>query len=50
MRFAPGIHRVIGLTLVNARWLLGRDGRLVVAVPGQVEASADELAAALAAA
>lgn len=28
-------------------WLLDRDGRLIVTVPGKVEASADELAAAL---
>jgi uncharacterized protein YuzE len=50
LRFAPGTHRVIGLTLMNASWLLKRDGRLVVTVPETVEANADDLAAALAAA
>ncbi len=50
LRFEPATHRVIGLTVINARWLLERDGRLVVTVPEKVEASAEELAAALAAA
>ncbi len=47
LRFEPGTDQVVGLTLVNARWLLDRDGRLTVSVPEKVEASADELAAAL---
>ena len=50
LRFAPGTHRIVGLTVINARWLLARDGRLVVTVPETVEASAAELAPALAAA
>jgi len=33
--------------VINARWILDRDGRLVVTVPETVEASADELALAL---
>jgi hypothetical protein len=38
------------LTLINARWLLDRDGHLTVTIPETVEASADDLAPALAAA
>lgn len=48
LRFAPGTHEVVGLTVVNARWLLDRHGRLLVTVPGTVEASAEQLAPALA--
>ena len=50
VRFAPGTQQIVGLTVINARQLLGRDGRLVVTVPETVEASADELAPALRAA
>lgn len=50
VRFEPGTQRVVGLTVIGARRLLDRDGRLVVTVPETVEASADELAPALAAA
>ena len=50
LRYAPGSQQVVGLTVVNARWLLERDGRLVVSVPEKVEASAAELAPALASA
>ena len=50
LRFAPGTHRIVGLTVINARHVLNRDGRLVVTVPETVEASADELAPALQAA
>lgn len=35
-------------TVINARWLLERDGRLIVTVPDTVEARTDELAGALA--
>ncbi len=48
LRFEPGTQRIVGLTVLNARWLLDRDGRLIVTVPETVEASADELAPALA--
>lgn len=48
VRFAPGTQRVVGLTVINARSVLDRDGRLIVTVPETVEASADELAPALA--
>lgn len=50
VRFAPGTQRIVGLTVINARRVLDRDGRLVVTVPETVEASADELASALQAA
>lgn len=50
LRFEPGTQRIVGLTVLNARWLLDRDGRLVVTVPERVEASADELSPALTAA
>ena len=50
VRFEPGTQRVVGLTVINARAVIERDGRLVVTVSETVEASADELAPALAAA
>ena len=50
LRFAPGTQRIVGLTIINAKHVLDRDGRLVVTVPETVEASLDELAPALRAA
>jgi uncharacterized protein YuzE len=50
LRFEPDTDRIVGLTIINARWLLDRDRRLVVTIPEKVEASAAELAPALAAA
>ena len=50
LRFAPGTQKIIGLTVISARHLLNRGGRLVVTVPETVEASADALAPALPAA
>ena len=50
LRFAPGTQEIIGLTVINARQVLDRDGRLVVTVPETVEASTDDLAPALQAA
>jgi uncharacterized protein YuzE len=47
VRFLPGTQRIVGLTVMNARHVLNRDGRLVVTVPETVEASADDLAEAL---
>jgi uncharacterized protein YuzE len=38
---------VIGMTLVNARWLLERDGRIVITHPERIETSADDLAGVL---
>lgn len=49
VRFEPGTQRVVGLTVINARSVIDRDGRLIVTVPETVEASADALASALAA-
>lgn len=48
VRYEPGTQHVVGLTVINARSVLDRDGRLVVTVPETVEASAAELAPALA--
>jgi len=39
LRYAPGTDRVVGLTLIGARGLLERDGRLVVSVPEQPAAT-----------
>ena len=50
LRFAPGTQQIIGLTVINARHVLNRDGRLIVTVPETVEASAEDLAPALQAA
>jgi hypothetical protein len=41
---------VIGSTIVNAKWLLERDGKITVTVPSLIETNTDELAEALAAA
>jgi uncharacterized protein YuzE len=50
LRYVPGTQRIVGLTVINARHVLDRDGRLIVTVPETVEASAEELAPALQAA
>lgn len=50
LRYAPGTSRVVGLTVLGARRVLERDGRLVVTVPATVETNAADLAPALAAA
>ena len=50
LRFAPGTQQIVGLTVISARQVLNRDGRLIVTIPETVEASADDLAPALAAA
>jgi uncharacterized protein YuzE len=47
LRFLPGTQRIVGLTVIDARHVLDRDGRLVVTVPETVEASAADLAEAL---
>jgi uncharacterized protein YuzE len=38
---------VIGLTIVNARWLLDRDGKLVVTIPERIESPRADLEPAL---
>ncbi|HEX3832116.1 MAG TPA: DUF2283 domain-containing protein [Solirubrobacteraceae bacterium] len=50
LRYAPSSHTIVGLTVINARHVIGRDGRLIVTIPGTVEASAADLEAALQAA
>jgi hypothetical protein len=50
VRFAPGTQQIAGLTIINARQVLDRDGRLIVTVPETVEATAEDLAPALQAA
>jgi uncharacterized protein YuzE len=39
---------VIGITIVDAKWLLERDGKITVTVPSLIETNADDLAEALA--
>jgi uncharacterized protein YuzE len=39
---------VIGITIVNAKWLLERDGKIAVTVPSLIETNTDDLAQALA--
>jgi hypothetical protein len=48
IRFAPGTNRIVGLTIMSPRFILERDGQLTVTIPETVEASADDLAPALA--
>jgi uncharacterized protein YuzE len=43
-------HEVIGITIVNAKWLRERDGGLNVTVPSLMETDPGDLARALAAA
>jgi uncharacterized protein YuzE len=38
---------LIGVTIINARWLLERDGHLTITVPHSVRVEAGELAGAL---
>ncbi len=38
---------VAGLTLVNVKWLLERDGKLVITLPERIETAAETVAAAL---
>lgn len=40
--------KVLGVTIVNARWLLDRDGHLTITLPHEVRVDARELADALA--
>jgi uncharacterized protein YuzE len=43
-----GNGEVIGITIVNAKWLVDRDGKVIVTVPSMIETNGDDLAAALA--
>jgi len=38
---------VIGLTLVNAKWLVERDGQITITIPEKIETAGSDLAAAL---
>ena len=49
LRYATGTQTIVGLTILGARRLLDRDGNLTVTIPEPVEASADDLAPAMAA-
>jgi hypothetical protein len=40
--------RIIGLTIINAKWLLDRDGELIVTLPEQAHVAPAALEAALA--
>ena len=42
--------KVVGITIVNAKWLSERDGKIAITIPDLVEASAAEIAPALGAA
>jgi uncharacterized protein YuzE len=41
---------IIGITLVNARWLLDRDGKLDITLPQHIEVAAQTISPALVAA
>lgn len=38
---------VIGVTIINARWLLDRDGHVTITLPQEVQLAAGDLAGAL---
>ena len=42
--------KIIGLTIINAKWLLERDGELIVTLPEQVHVAPAAIEAAFAAA
>jgi hypothetical protein len=41
------VGRVIGVTIINARLLLDRDGHLTITLPREVHVDASDLAGAL---
>jgi uncharacterized protein YuzE len=41
---------IIGITIVNAKWLVEQNGNITITAPNLIETNADDLAAALAAA
>jgi uncharacterized protein YuzE len=49
VRYAPGTSRVIGLTLLGARHVLARDGRLAITLPTTVKTTREQFAAVFAA-
>lgn len=42
-----GGGEILGVTVVNAKWLADRDDKIVISAPERLEASAEDLAAAL---
>lgn len=42
-----GPGEIIGITIVNAKWLIERDGQITISVPEHIETSASDLAPAL---
>jgi uncharacterized protein YuzE len=38
---------VIGITIVNAKWLVERDGQITITIPERIETAASELVSAL---
>jgi len=50
IRYAPGTRQIVGLTLLGPQRILEQDGSIVVTIPEAVEATAADLAPALAAA
>lgn len=44
-----GAGQIVGVTIVNAKWLIERDGQVTISVPELIEAPASDLAPALAA-
>lgn len=40
---------IVGITVVNVKWLAERDGQITVSTPERLETSANDLASALAA-
>jgi len=47
LRF-DAVGKIIGLTIINAKWLLERDGELVVTLPKQVHVAPAAIKAAFA--
>lgn len=47
IRYAPGTNRIVGLTMMNPRLILERDGHLAVTIPETIETTAEDLAPAL---
>jgi uncharacterized protein YuzE len=41
------LGEIIGITVVNAKWLAERDGGITITVPEQIETPASEFASAL---
>jgi uncharacterized protein YuzE len=42
-----GAGEIIGLTLVNARWIIDNEGQITITVPERITAASEEIEAAL---